>query len=102
MQYNLATAHAIRGEYDKAMANLVEVWYSSLLFVLKMKKNENDIVNTSTNNEHEHLSATDKKPQPHNSTMTNVSLTLRVLSMDFLILTSKLRWFMNTNIIKQT
>ena len=25
MQYNLATAHAIRGEYDKAMANLVEV-----------------------------------------------------------------------------
>ncbi|XP_052063394.1 CCR4-NOT transcription complex subunit 10-like [Mytilus californianus] len=24
MQYNLATAHAIRGEYDKAMANLVE------------------------------------------------------------------------------
>lgn len=56
-----------------------------------LKKNENDIVNTSTNNEHEHLSATDKKPQPHNSTMTNVSLTLRVLSMEFLILTSKLR-----------
>ena len=25
MQYNLATAHAIRGEYDKASANLVEV-----------------------------------------------------------------------------
>ena len=25
MQYNLATAHAIRGEYDKASANLGEV-----------------------------------------------------------------------------
>ena len=25
MQYNLATAHAIRGEYDKAVQNLGEV-----------------------------------------------------------------------------